>query len=134
MIRFFLAGGASFVVDFGMLWLLHGGLAMWLPLATGLAYAAAFVVNFGLSRSWAFAAQGAGDGQLGRQLPRYIILVVFNLVVTVIGVPGLTWAGLPYLVSKLVTSGVLALINYFVSRFWVFHPGTVTTVAGDRTA
>src|SRR5690349_20026545 len=116
MIRFFLAGGASFVVGFGMLWLMQGGLGMWLPLGTGLAYAAAFVVNFGLSRSWAFAGQGAGDGRLGRQLPRYIILVVFNLVVTVTGVPGLTWAGQPYLVSKLVTSVVLALINYFVSR------------------
>jgi putative flippase GtrA len=77
----------------------------------------AFVVNFGLNRQWAFAAQGAVAGQLSR----YLILVVVNLVLTVAGVQGLTWLGLPYLLSKLATSGVVAVINYFAFRLWVFR-------------
>ena len=48
------------------------------------------------------------------------MLVVANLVLTVLLVPILTWAGLPYLVSKLGTNAVLAVLNYLVSRRWVF--------------
>jgi putative flippase GtrA len=117
-VRFVLVGGTSFVLDAGTLFLLHGVFKLWLPLATVLAYAVAFIANFGLNRKWAFAAD---NGHVGRQLHRYLYLVAANLILTVIGVQGLTWLGLPYLVSKVVTSGVVAAINYVAFRLWVFR-------------
>ena len=115
-VRFLIVGGLSLAVDTGSLVLFHGWLGIWLPLATTMAFAVAFVVNFGLNRFWAFEAGGA----VGRQLTRYLALVLVNLALTVALVQALTWAGLPYVVAKLLTSVVLAVCNYFVSRKWIF--------------
>lgn len=115
-VRFLAVGGLSVVVDAGLLVLLHGVLAIWLPVAAALAFAGAFVVNFGLNRAWVFGSAGA----VHRQLVRYLTLVAVNLVLTVILVPALTWLGLPYLVAKLVTTGALAVLNYLASRTWIF--------------
>ena len=57
--RFLIIGVLSFVVDAGTLFITHGLLKMWLPLATTLAYGLSFVVNFGLNRRWAFGSTGA---------------------------------------------------------------------------
>lgn len=116
-VRFFTVGGISFVVDTGSLIVFHGWFGIWLPLATTMAFGVAFVVNFGLNRIWAFGS----DGAVGRQLTRYTYLVVANLGLTVALVQGLTWAGLSYVWAKIVTTTILAIANYFVSRLWVFQ-------------
>src|SRR5262245_48776665 len=116
-VRFLIVGGVSLAVDEGTLFLLHGVARIWLPLATLLAFAVAFGVNFGLNRGWAFSATG---GAMGRQVWRYLMLVAFNLGVTVVGVPAVTALGVLYLISKLFVAGVLAVMNYFVSRRWIF--------------
>ncbi len=115
-VRFLVVGGLSLVVDTGSLIVFHGWLGIWLPLATTMAFGVAFVVNFGLNRLWAF---GSG-GHMGRQLTRYSYLVIANLCLTVVLVQGLTWAGLPYVASKLITAVILAIANYLVSRKWIF--------------
>jgi putative flippase GtrA len=115
-LRFLVVGGLSFVTDAGALYLLHGVLRVWLPAATALAFGCAFVVNFGLNRIWAFRAGGA----VARQLRRYLALVLANLLLTVALVPGLAWLGLPYLVAKVCTTAMLTVVNYAVSRRWVF--------------
>jgi putative flippase GtrA len=114
--RFLVVGGLSLVVDAGSLIVFHGWLGIWLPLATTMAFGVAFVVNFGLNRLWAFGS----DGAVGRQLTRYIYLVLANLGLTVVLVQALTWAGMVYVVAKLVTAVILAILNYLVSRRWIF--------------
>jgi putative flippase GtrA len=116
-VRFVLVGGVSFLIDEGILWLMHGVLNLWLPLATVIGYAASFVVNFALNRSWSFGA----DGDMKQHLRRYLSLVAGNLVLTVVGVSALTALGMPYLVSKVVIAAVVAAINYVAYRLWVFR-------------
>jgi putative flippase GtrA len=116
LVRFVVVGGLSFATDFGSLYLLHGVLGILLAPATVMAFAIAFVVNFGLNRIWAFRASGA----VGQQLRRYLYLVAVNLVLTVLIVQGLTLLGLPYLVAKACSTAVLTVGNYFVSRKWIF--------------
>ncbi|NJC65583.1 GtrA family protein [Planosporangium flavigriseum] len=124
--RFLVVGGLSMVTDTGALFVFHGVARIWLPLATVLAFAVAFVVNFGLNRVWAFEGGAAGTNTIGTQLWRYLALVLANLVATVALVSTLTWAGLPYLVAKVVTAALLAVANYLVSRKWIFtSAGTV---------
>jgi hypothetical protein len=48
--RFVVVGGASVVVDAGLLYVLHGLLELGLEAATALAFLAGFVVNFALNR------------------------------------------------------------------------------------
>lgn len=115
-VKFAVVGGLSLVADAGSLYVFHGLLRIWLPAAVVLAFAVAFIVNFGLNRIWSFESSTA----VGQQLWRYLFLVLANLVLTVSLVQGLTWAGLPYLVSKVVTSIALVPLNYGISRKWIF--------------
>jgi putative flippase GtrA len=126
LIRFGLMGGLTFGVDIGLLWLLHGVVHLWLWLATTLAYAVAFVIGFVLSREWVFPEAGRSRAQVYR----YCVLVVGVLLLTVFGVQALAWLGVPYLAAKLVTSGVVAIVNYVVSRWWVF-PAVPALAAPD---
>jgi putative flippase GtrA len=116
-IRFALVGGLSLAADAGSLFLFHGVLDIWLSLATAMAYGVAFVVNFGLNRVWVFKA----NGSIATQLGRYIALVLANLAVTVLAVQALVWATVPYMYAKLATAAVLAVVNFFVSRRWIFQ-------------
>jgi putative flippase GtrA len=117
MTRFAVVGGIGFGTDIALLWLLHGLAHMWLPLATALAYLVAFAISFVLSREWVFPDAGG----MRRQLYRYLWLVAGVLLLTVAGVQALVWLGVPYLIAKLLTSGVVALVNYVASRWWVFR-------------
>jgi putative flippase GtrA len=115
--RFLIIGVFSFVVDAGTLFLTHGLLHMWLPLATTLAYAVAFTVNFGLNRLWTFGSTAALKGQA----TRYAALIGLNYLITLLIVNGLAAAGLSYLIAKVLSTAVIAGINYFVYRNWVFR-------------
>lgn len=117
--RFVIVGGASVVVDAGLLWVLHGVLGMWLSPATALAFLAGFVVNFVLNRQWAFAA-ATSNSRLRHQFAKYLALVAANLLVTVLLVKALTTLGVMYLIAKVFTTAVLSTANYFISRKWIF--------------
>jgi len=127
-VRFLMVGGLTFTVDEAALFVFHGVARVWLPLATVLAFAIAFGVNFGLNRVWVFsgsavgrsAGPGAEGGAVGRQVSRYVLLVLFNLLVTFVCVPAVTALGVHYLISKALVAGTLAIINYVVSRTWIF--------------
>jgi putative flippase GtrA len=123
LMRFAVVGGIGFGTDILVLWLLHGVVHTWLWLATALAYLVAFAISFVLSREWVFPESGRSR----RQLYRYSWLVAGVLVMTVLGVQALVWLGVPYLVAKVLVSGVVALVNYVASRWWVFRtvPGAV---------
>ena len=115
--RFLIIGVLSFIVDAGTLFVTHGLLTMWLPLATTLAYALSFVVNFGLNRRWAFGSTGALTGQV----PRYIALVAVNFVITLVMVNGIAALGVSYLLAKVLATAVIAGINYLAYRNWIFR-------------
>lgn len=117
--RFLVTGGLTFCVDIGALKLLHGEAQVPLVLATVLAYACAFVVNFTLSRQWAFA--GARSSAAHAQMVRFSVLVLVNLAVTVLIVSGLSAAGMNYLAAKVVSTAVIATGNFFAYRRWVFR-------------
>jgi putative flippase GtrA len=114
--RFLVVGGASVVVDAGLLYVLHGLLGLWLEPATALSFLAGLVVNFALNRQWSFAS----TGRMRSQAIRYAVLVVMNLLVTVVLVRALTTLGLMYLIAKVLTTAVLSVVNYFASRKWIF--------------
>jgi len=114
--RFLAVGLLSFATDAGLLFVFHGVFGIWLPLATAMAFIGAFVANFGLNRAWAFRS----DGAVGRQLWRYLALVLANLIATITLVSAFTALGLPYLVAKAASTATLVTINYAASRKWIF--------------
>jgi putative flippase GtrA len=117
MARFAVVGCIGFGTDVGLLWLLHGVAHLEVGLATALAYLVAFAVSFVLSREWVFP----DTGDMRRQVYRYCVLVAGMLLLTVVGVKALVWVGVQYLVAKVLISGVVAVVNYVISRWWVFR-------------
>ena len=115
--RFLIIGVLSFIVDAGTLFLTHGVLKIWLPLATTLAYGLSFVVNFGLNRRWAFGSTGALTGQAAR----YIALVGVNFLITLAMVNGIAALGVSYLLAKVLATAVIAGVNYLAYRNWIFR-------------
>ena len=115
--RFLAVGVLVTIVDFSVLTILHGFLGWDVILSVVLAYLAAFVVNFTLSRTWTFQASGAGSGG---QLVRFTALVAANILATAGGMAMLTGLGLHYLMAKVLLTAVIVAVNYVVMRRWVF--------------
>ncbi|MEV4755036.1 GtrA family protein [Micromonospora sp. NPDC049559] len=116
-VRFLLVGGLSAAVDTGLLWLLHGGFGVPVPVATLVGVVTSFVVNFLLNRGWVFAATGSTRGQL----VRYLLLAALNWVLTVLSVSALVAVGVYYLVARLAVLVVLTVLNFVGYRVWVFR-------------
>lgn len=116
--RFLVAGGLTFVVDAGLLTLLHGVWHLQLAFSTVVAFAFAFGVNFSLSRQWTFPA---GERTPHAQLARYVVLVAGNLISTVLIVTGLASLDVNYLFAKVVAAVLNAIVNFFLYRRWIFR-------------
>lgn len=116
-LAYFAVGGASFLLDLGLLTLLHGLLGMQLLLATAVAFLTALSCNFLLNRGLVFPG---GVAPAHRQLAKYLALVVANLLVTLLVVGGLNAFSVPYEVAKVAAASLLFGANYVVYRRWVF--------------
>ena len=116
LIRFGITGLASVVVDVGVLVLMHSVAGLKLFVATLIAYAFGVAVNYSLNRNWTF--QSERDHR--RTMTRYAILLAVNVGITEGIVVGLTHVGVYYLISKLIAVAIIATLNFFVGRTWVF--------------
>jgi putative flippase GtrA len=116
ILRFGATAVIVFLVDFALLYAFHSILELELRLSIVMAFMSAFAVNFSLNSFWVFQ----GDEFSGRSLIRFIQLVLFNLVVQAAFVPLLTNSELNYLVAKLIVVGVLFVVNFQISRRYVF--------------
>jgi putative flippase GtrA len=116
VIRYLIAGGLSFLVDFGLLALLHEGLRWPTWIATAIAFVVSFAFTYSVQRFFAFEARAPH----GPAIAKYAALVVFNLVATTaivsaVDLSAMTWAG-----GKVIATVVTTIWNYFVYRYWVF--------------
>jgi putative flippase GtrA len=117
--RFVISGSTTFILDFGLLKLLHGYEHMPLLPATTIAFLASFSVTFVISRHWTFPA--GREGRPHHQAIRFAVLVAGNLISTLLIVGTLVAVGLYYLLAKLAAVGVNAGANFLLYRRWVFR-------------
>jgi len=115
--RFLIAGGLAFLVDFGLLALLHQLLGLPLWLSTGVAFLVSFFVAYFLQRIFAFSSTAPHGGAL----IRYTALVAFNAgatiaVVSLLNSTPLSWEG-----GKVVATAITTMWNFFLYRSWVFR-------------
>jgi len=110
-------GGLSYLVDVGLLVLLHSGAGTPLWLATTAGYWCSVVVNFSGNR----LVLGRAGAPVSRSAVRYGVLLALNYGVTVVTVAGLASAGVEPVVAKTGCVVVLAVVNYLLYRRWVFR-------------
>jgi len=82
LVRYIFVGGSTFVLDLGLLILLHKKAGFGLALATSIAYWVAIAYNFFLNRAWTFSIKEKES--LSKHLMNYLFLLGFNYVFTVL--------------------------------------------------
>ena len=119
-LRYAVVGGVAFLIDFGALYALTDRAGVPYLAAAALAFLLGLGTNYALSISWVFPTRKLGN--------RWVEFSVFAL----IGVVGLglneliIWQctetlGLHYLVSKLVSAGIVLFWNFFARKHALFR-------------
>lgn len=116
MVRYLVAGGFAFLVDFGLLALLHEvfGWATWL--AAGVAFVLSFAFTYFIQRVFSFESTAPH----GKALIKYTLLVAFNTLATAIIVGLVSQSALSWGGGKVIATAVTTVWNYFAYKYWVF--------------
>ncbi|WP_316798257.1 GtrA family protein [Pedobacter frigidisoli] len=106
-------------VDFSITVVARNFLGLWYVLASVLGTVSGGVVNFYVNRKWVFESQTLN---MKRQIARYILVWVGNLVIVTAGVYLLThFFNLNYVLSKIIISVITGLsYNYIMQRQFIF--------------
>jgi putative flippase GtrA len=122
--RYLVVGGASFIIDFGLLALLFQVFGWPLWLATGTAFLTSFVFSYFMQRAFSFSSESPHASTLAK----YLTLLAFNTLATIgivalVDVTGWGWGA-----GKISATVITTAWNYFAYRYWVF------AVPSGRTA
>lgn len=121
-VRYLFTGGTTFIIDEGLLIVLHGKFGLWLPASLFVAYTVAFVYNFSMNRWWTFDA--AENKTLAQHILPYSLLFAFNLIFTVVFV-SLVSKVINYAVAKVIAVIIQTSWNFFVYKYFIFTKGGV---------
>lgn len=120
-VRYIIVGGTTFLIDFGLLFLLHGQLELNLAASTSVAYWVSILYNFVLNRYWTF---DAGERKsLARHVTTYFILLIINYLFAVIFV---TFVGIiiNYIIAKAIAVVIQMSWTYPIYKRYIFTTGT----------
>ena len=115
--RYLAVGGSTFVIDFLLLFALHGKLNVQLAVATSVAYWISIAYNFMLNRAWTFSARDKSD--LRRHLSSYLVLLAFNYGFTVLFI-SLASHHINYLLAKAIAVGIQMSWTYLIYKKFIF--------------
>src|SRR5574337_104259 len=96
-VRYLIVGGSTFIIDFGILIILHSGLNIGIAAATSVAYWVSISYNFALNRYWTFDAREKES--LQRHITTYLMLLIFNYFFVVVFV-SYSSSHISYIVAK----------------------------------
>jgi putative flippase GtrA len=116
-LRFVGVGVVSLVVDAGTLFVLYDIVGTRLWVATSAGFWLSFAVNFLANKYLTFEQRAGGGGQLAR----YAVLVLANYGANLGLVTLFVAVGLPAVVGKVLSTGLLTAVNFVVYRVWVFR-------------
>lgn len=114
--RYLVVGVGAFLIDVGLLAMLHDLAGVALPIATPVAFLLSFAVTYLLQRTFTFRSSAG----IGSSAMKYTALVAFNTLATT-GIVTLAPAlGLSWIVGKVVAVGSTTVWNYFCYQYWIF--------------
>jgi putative flippase GtrA len=115
---FVVLNSVTFGIDLVLLTLLHGGLAVALPVAVTVAYGCAFTLSYFLNRILNFRSHAA----VGPQFAVYVVVIVVNYLAFILGVSSaLAAIGVEYHLARIVAGGCEAIYIYSAMRWVVFR-------------
>ena len=121
LLKYFIAGGAVYVTNVGLLYVLTDLFHLWYLMSSGCAYVIAFIVSFVLQKFWAFNNKDLSvwKKQLGSSFALSLANFMLNMVSMFILVE---YADINYLYAQVIISGMIAVISFFVYQYIIFRP------------
>lgn len=116
-IRYLFVGGTTFILDFGILYVLHGFLKLNLAASTSVAYWVSISYNFALNRYWTFDSREKES--LKRHITTYMALLVFNYLFTVTLV-SIVGEHISYVYAKALAVAISMIWTYFIYKNYIF--------------
>ena len=121
---------STFGLDLVLLWLTHHIMGMPYPFAVSISFGIAAAIAFGLNKVLNFRARG----DVGKQSGKYVLVMVSNYLIWIVGFSSfLEWAGVHYLVSRVLAGAAEGVYIYLCSRLWVFRRRARVLVAAAPT-
>ena len=117
--RFAIVGVANTLVDFAVFTLLAQVAGANVYLSQALGYGAGILNSYTFNRSWTFRAEGRFfSPALARFLALNLTMLAFSTGLMFLAI---NLGGLPKFPAKIAVTGVTMVVNFLVSRFWVFR-------------
>ena len=127
-VRYFISGGLATLIHFGTLILLIEQFAIYPIIATTAGFFLAVIFNYTAQYYWTFKVKGPHQ----QFMLRFLIVTAFTLLLNT----GLFWLmydhfQIPYLISQLVATGTVFLLNFFINHFYTFNNRSTSQNATD---
>ncbi len=117
-IKYAIAGSATFVIDYGIFFILHTLNDIFYLYASALSQISALLFNFTVQKKWTFAS----SGNTSKQLLRYTFLQVWNYGFSLLALFILVdIIEIQTLIAKLLTVGIIVSWNFLAYKFLVYH-------------
>lgn len=117
-VRYLFIGGSTFVIDFGLLVILHDILNFNVLVAASISYWTSIIFNFTINRYWTF--NSTEKGELKKHIVEYSILLAFNYAFTIGFIAAATGLGLHYTIAKVLAVGLQISWTYYIYKNVIF--------------
>ena len=120
-IRYVIVGFTTFLLDYGLNVLLIDVLGVHYIPAGYLVFPITLAFNFTVHKLWTYRDVGSHVEKTEKQVPRYLVLVVFNMVANMVLMYGIyEVASVPLFLSRVLCTGAVLLWSFPVQRLWVY--------------
>lgn len=119
-LRYTFVGTAAFAVDFLSLWALTEFLNVYYLVSAAVSFVAGLAANYLLSVRWVFGNRTIGNK--GLEFGAFAVIGIAGLALNELIIWGLTeHLGFHYLISKIVSTVVVFLFNFFSRKYLLFR-------------
>jgi len=120
LFRYTLVGAAAFAVDFLSLWALTDFLNVYYLVSAAASFVAGLATNYLLSVRWVFRNRAIGNK--GLEFSAFAIIGIVGLALNELIIWGLTERlSFHYLISKIISTVVIFLFNFFSRKYLLFR-------------